>query len=124
MRKQRKVNLSPLVGSFVLLAGVLSSIFSASVFASPTWHTSTIKQIYPLSDGGVVLIFNSDSASCTNGNSPKYYSLSISENGVSDAGFKNIYSIALVAAASAKQVTINFESNTSACYINRLLVNF
>jgi len=93
-------------------------------YAQPTWHTAKINTIYPLANGMVVIRFVTDDSSCTNGNNPKYHYLAVNENGVTEDGFKNIYSSALVGAAAGKNVTINYESNTSNCFINRLSVQF
>lgn len=95
-----------------------------NAYAQPTWHTSKVKSIYPLADGRVVVSFVSESADCKNTSSPKYYYLGVGVNGVLDQGFKNMYSALLAAAASGKDVTINFESASDGCDINRLSVAF
>jgi len=108
----------------VKILGMVSLLVSSQVSAVATWHTSKIKTVYPLANGSVVITFINDSDTCQNGSSPKYYYLAANENGVTEAGLRNIYSAALVAAASGKDVIISFESATSACYINRLSVVF
>ncbi|MCP5079547.1 MAG: response regulator receiver protein [Psychromonas sp.] len=102
----------------------LLAIFSTHVLAQPTWHTSKVANVYPLSDGRVVVRFQSDHTGCTNGNTPKYYYLGVGHNGVTELGLKNMYSALLTAGASKKDVTINFDSATEYCEINRLSVSF
>ena len=106
------------------LAIFLLATFSTHTFAQSMWHTSKVSQVYPLADGRVVVIFQSDHASCLNASSPKYYYLGEGFNGVTQAGFENIYSALLTAGASGRDVTINFDSSSSGCEINRLLVSF
>lgn len=99
-------------------------VFVSTVSAEPTWHTAKVKQLYPLSDGAIVVIFDKDNTACPNTNSPQYYYLRTGTNGVTADGLKNMYSALLAAAASGKDVVINFESSNSDCAINRLTVLF
>lgn len=102
----------------------LTFLSASLAMADPTWHTSKINKVYPLSDGSVVVIFTNDSPICTNGNNPKYHYFGSGMNGVTEAGFKNMYSAILAAAASGRDVTINFDSSSPECPINRLSVDF
>lgn len=85
-------------------------------------HLSTIKMLYPLADGSFVLIFNADSPSCPNAITPKYYYVSVGNNGVTLEGSKKMYAAAALAMAMNKQVNIAFDNATSSCFINRLTV--
>lgn len=100
----------------------MSCLLSGFASAQATWHGSTIKRVYPLSNGSVVFVFHQSSAACTGKDG--YYYLQVGRNGVNQEGLTNMYSAALTAAASGKSVAINFDAASSACYINRLYVNF
>jgi len=41
--------------------------------ASNVWFTGTVKKVYPLSNGAVVVMFNEDNSNCSNTNSPDKY---------------------------------------------------
>ncbi|TQV86651.1 response regulator receiver protein [Aliikangiella coralliicola] len=97
-------------------------LMSKTAFAAGVWHTSKIKMIYPLADGSVILTFKSDSASCTNAGIPKHYQLKVNSNGVTETALNNIYSIAMLAFSTGKNLTIYFDDSTSSCYINRMLI--
>jgi hypothetical protein len=90
--------------------------------AAPTWHTSTVKAIYPFADGNFVLIFDTDSVSCTGIGTSKYYYVTIGENAVTADGAKRIYAAASLAMALNKSVQVNFESATTSCFVNRLIL--
>ncbi|UTW46651.1 response regulator receiver protein [bacterium SCSIO 12696] len=92
--------------------------------ATPAWHTSKIKSVYPQANGRVVFTFVDDAPSCPNANSPKYHYLSVGDNGVTQEGLNNMLSVALTAAATGREVAINFDADTNGCQINRLLINF
>ena len=102
------------ISSFLLLA--------PTAHAAEAWHSSTIRSVYPLSDGNFVLIFDAQSAQCTNATSPKYHYVAVGQNGVTTDGIKALLATALAAAAQRLTVTIAFEGASSACYINRLSV--
>lgn len=91
--------------------------------ASPTWHSGKITRVYPDGAGDhVILTFDTDSPSCTNANTPKYYYIRVGENGVTAEGLKNLLAVALAAAAANLPVTINFDSASYYCHISRLFV--
>ena len=95
-----------------------------AIASGSTWHTAKISRIYPLANGSIVLTLDKDSDECKYASSPKYYNLSVGNNGVTEAGIKNIYSAALAGASSGKDVSINFDSDSQDCYINRLYINY
>lgn len=99
-------------------------LFSCSISAEPTWHESKIDKIYPQGDGSVVLIFKNNNNECSHNKETKYYYIKVNQNGVNETGLNNMYSAALTAAASGMVVTVNFESDSKACYINRLSIQF
>jgi len=103
---------------------LLLTMISTHVLAQSTWHTSKVSEIYPLADGRLVVIFQSDHPNCTNGNSPNYYFVGEGYNGVTKVGFNNMYSALLTAGAAGKDVAINFDSSSPDCDINRLYVSF
>jgi len=104
------------------LAAIALSTHTGSAWSADVWHTSTIRWVYPQADGSFVLAFDVDSASCPNIGVPKYHTVAVNQNGVTEEGAKKIYAAALLALASDKQVQLNFSDLTTSCYINRLLV--
>lgn len=95
---------------------------SDPVVAAESWHTSTIKHIYPRADGSFVLVFAANAADCTNGNTGKYHYVTPTQNGMTDAGAEKIYAAALLAVAMEKSVQVAFDNATPSCYINRLFL--
>jgi hypothetical protein len=90
--------------------------------AADTWHTSTIRYVYPQAAGSVVITFDDESQACTSGSNPKYYHIRVGENGVTQEGLEVLYAAALAAHLSGRSVQINFDSSSSYCWINRLRV--
>lgn len=105
---------------YVILLMLLT--ISNSIAGQPTWHSGTIKHIYPLGSGDFVLIFANKSPSCTNPG--RYHYGRVGKNSVTKEGVKILYSTALAAATMGKKVKINFDASARNCYINRLLVSF
>ena len=104
---------------------ILLAFLPMQSIAAPVWHTSTIKSIYPHADGNFVIIFNQDSPSCTStAGASDYYYVGIGQNGVTAGAIDKMYAAALAAGMGGKSVTINFDDSTTACYINRLTVDF
>lgn len=89
--------------------------------AADIWHTSTVRQIYPLADGSFVLIFNQDSPSCLDANNPNYHYVTVGQNGMTLEGAKKVYAIAMLAFSMGKQLQINF-NDAGGCYINRAAI--
>lgn len=104
------------------LAGICLAAFTCVSVAAETWHTSTIKYLYPLADGTFVLVFDVNAPACTNTNTNKYHYVIPSQNGMTDEGARKIYAAALMAMATDKAVQFTFDDATSTCYINRLVV--
>lgn len=110
---------------FLNKALLVVSLFITSVsYAVPTWHTAKIKHIYPLSEGSVIIIFDTAHAACVtlDGAVRTYYYIRQGHNGVNEQGLKHIYSAALTAFTTEKNVTVNFDSDTTGCFINRMLI--
>jgi hypothetical protein len=105
-----------------MIAGICLAAFSNTSVAVETWHTSTLKYVYALADGGFVLIFNVSAPSCTSTASDKYFHVIPSQNGMTVEGAKKIYGAALMAMATDKAMQFAFDDATSNCYINRAMV--
>ena len=103
--------------SILLLSSI--SLFS---YADNVWHQSKLEWIYPQSDGVFAIGFENNSNQCSNGNSTKYHHVKVGENGVTEEGLKLMYSAALAALASDKEVNINYDSSTNYCYVNRMIL--
>lgn len=110
--------------AFRVIIVIASLFWLTAASASPVWHNATIRSIYPLSDGAVVLQFHSDSSSCPSTSTPHYYYARVGENGLTQNALDNILATALTAATLGIPVEINFDSASTLCYINRLRINF
>jgi hypothetical protein len=113
-----KNKLCKIVGRALLVMGLTPLV----AMSAPTWHTSNIRWIYPLSDGNFVLTFTADSPACLHTSVPKYYYARIGQNGMSAEGLKQIFAIASLAVSMNKPVQVNFESTSTACAIGGLIV--
>lgn len=107
-----------------LIPALIATLLSSSAIADPTWHTSTIRQVYPLANGDVVLTFMEDSAACASASTPDYFYIRVGLNGVTAEGLKNMLAAALTAASTGKSVSINFDDSNPGCFVNRLSVRF
>ena len=100
------------------------AFISLNLAAAPTWHTAKVDRVYPLANGGFVLTFKADNATCKNNSNPKYYYVSEGKNGVTQPAIANFLSVALVAGSSDKELTISFDNESNTCDINRLFIKF
>ncbi|MBE0380415.1 hypothetical protein [Pseudoalteromonas prydzensis] len=96
-------------------------LFSYNLSAAPTWHTAKVDRVYPLANGGFVLTFKADNATCKSNSNPKYYYVSEGKNGVTQHAIANFLSVALVAGSSDKELTISFDNESTTCDINRFI---
>lgn len=107
-----------------VLIGVLSMLCFPVVNAADVWHTSTIERIYPFGNDSFVLRLHTDAAACPNVNTPKFYYVTVGQNGVTAEGINRLLAVALSAAMSGQAVSINFDDSSNPCYINRLYLTF
>lgn len=84
------------------------------------WHSENIKMIYPLANGSFVLTFASFPADCTNGS--KYFYTEVGQRNMTIEGASKIYSLAMMAMSTGKKLTVNYDENSTNCYINRAYV--
>ncbi|CAM4145528.1 hypothetical protein [Pseudoalteromonas ostreae] len=103
---------------------IFTAFISLNLTAAPTWHTAKADSVYPLANGGFILTFKADNATCKNNSNPKYYYVSEGKNGVTQAAIANFLSVALVAGSSDKELTISFDNESTTCDINRLFIKF
>ena len=103
------------VSAIVLLA-------SMQAVGAQVWVNSKIGMVYPQSDGMVAIVLKNPSPEC--GNASDYMHIKVGEQGVTQDALDNMYSLVLLAAASERNIQINFESGSSACFINRMFINF
>jgi hypothetical protein len=99
------------------IAAVIALSVPGITSAAENWHSSTIRMIYPQADGSFILRFHADDTSCTDVNIPKYYYVTVGQNGMTAEGARKLYAAAMLAMSMEKQFTIAFESN--GCAINR-----
>ena len=91
--------------------------------AAEAWHQDYVKWIYPQASGNFIMAFASSPATCANANSPKYFYVSVGNNGVTSDGVKAMLASALLAFATGKKLNIAFEGGSSSCDVNRLLIS-
>jgi hypothetical protein len=115
-RASARLAINSLLGAFVLM------FLSVSVHAAEAWHTSRVRMVYPLGDGQFVLTLAVDATACLSQNQPKYYYITVGQNGVNAEGAKRMYAAALLALAQDLPVTFAFQTDSSGCYINRMAV--
>lgn len=84
---------------FVLTMLLLLSSFT---HANPTWHTSKVRSVYLLSNGGFVVTLFEDNNTCNNGSNPKCYYVMTGKNGVTKETVPNCLAVALSAGAMQK----------------------
>jgi hypothetical protein len=98
--------------------------FGLSAIANAeAWHTSTIKQVYPLGDGSFVLIMTVDAAACSGTPGSKYHYVRPGVNGVTSDGVRAMLATALTAFALGKTVSMAFDETSSSCDVNRFSMN-
>lgn len=108
---------------FHRFCGALIVMFiSVSAHSAEAWHTSRVSGVYPLGEGSFVLWFAVEATACLSQNQPKYYYVTVGQNGVNAEGAKRMYAAALLAFAQDLPVTFAFQTDSSGCYINRLAV--
>jgi hypothetical protein len=109
--------------TYVKVTAMLALLTAATLPAAhaETWHTSPIKNIYPLADGSFVLIMRNDAAGCA-GTTNKYHYVSAGEFGVTAEGVKAMLATALTAYAMDRRISLLFDETRPQCYINRLQI--
>jgi hypothetical protein len=104
---------------------IVATILAMTSIAPPArgaavWASSTVKYVYPLADGSVVLALMDSPPTCTNTANPKYLQITVGQNGVTADALKNMLATALTAFAMDAQVQVNFDDATNDCFVNRL----
>jgi hypothetical protein len=82
---------------------------------------STVKSVYPLSDGSFVIILTNDTSTCAAA-APKYFFVTPGQNGVTLDGAKAMLATALTAFATGSSLALVFDDATTSCYVNRISV--
>ena len=88
------------------------------------WFTGTVKTVYPFKNGDFVITFEESSNECNSPSTPKYYYVAVGEAGVTEQGVERMLSTALTAGMGKKQLSINFNKDSTSCFINRMQINF
>jgi hypothetical protein len=111
------------VPALVVLSAGVASMLTLPAVAAEVWVASLVKWIYPQGDGQtIVLVLETESAQCTSPASPKYFYVTVGQNGVTQEGLKNIFATASLALATDKMLHVAFDDSTQACYVNRVLI--
>ena len=85
--------------------------------------TSTVARMMPNKDGTADISFAANPAGCTNSSSPKRFRMWISTTtGMTDEGFRAIYTTLLYAASTGKSVSVSYDEAWSSCYITRVQI--
>lgn len=95
---------------------------ASGALAAEQWGASTIKAVYPMSNGNFVIQLMTSPPLCPATSEPKYLWVSVGENGVTTDGVKAMLATALAAMAMDKTIHIAFSDSTANCYVNRLAV--
>ncbi|WP_125717547.1 response regulator receiver protein [Pseudoalteromonas rubra] len=109
-----------------VLSALVMSALSFGANASGKWHESKIHTLYPTSSGGFVITFKSNAPDCAPNTTAenKYHYVEAGKNAMTPEGVDKVYSLALMAAASDKSISIFYDSTSSMCYVNRAYVKF
>ncbi|SMF03958.1 hypothetical protein SAMN02745866_00317 [Alteromonadaceae bacterium Bs31] len=99
-------------------------IFSLSALShgEAVWKEGEVSWVYPQANGSFAVTFKDPSPDCTH--SSGYHYAKVGENSVTQEGLNNMYSLALVAATTGKKLKVNFKSESSACFVNRMYIVF
>lgn len=109
-------------GIYLVSLCVALASYVPSASADTVSLISTIRTIDAQADGRLILTFHDESPNCINTSSPKFHYLVVGQNGVTAEGFKNAHATAMLAVALGKSVQIHFNSQSSACYISRIIL--
>ncbi len=96
----------------------LLTITCSNSYAAYSSVQSTVKSVYPLSDGSFVVILTNDTSTCT-APTPKYFYVTPGQNGVTLDGAKAMLATALTAFATGSSLALSFDDATTSCYVNR-----
>lgn len=100
----------------------LALLLTAGVAHAGTWYTSTIKYVYPFSNGNFVLVFDVPPPACTNSN--EYVYVRNGQHGVSSEGLERMYAASLTAAAQGQRLAVYFDETSAYCDINRMMIRY
>lgn len=107
-----------------------SIIFILCIISGPAsavnskWFTSDVKMVYPLSTGDFVITFKDANPDCRDGKTGAYHYVREGSNSVSREGVKSMLSTVLTAASTGRKVSVNFDSDSEHCAVNRLHISF
>ncbi len=90
------------------------------IAADNKWFNSTLKTIYPLSDGSFILVFKDTNENCLS--KPQYHQVKAGQNGVTPLAIELMFSTALSAGTLGKKMSIVYDASSEYCYINRMKV--
>lgn len=107
-----------------VLSSVLFAVVQNSYASDDVWHTAHVERVYPQGDGRFVLTFTKNSDTCPNTSTPKFHYVAVGQKGVTQEGMNQMFSTALSAAVSGRELTIVYDPTTNYCYIDRLLIRF
>jgi hypothetical protein len=97
----------------------LLTIACSNSYVAAALVQSTVKSVYPLSDGSFVIILTNDTSTCP-GASPKYFFVTPGQNSMTLDGAKAMLATALTAFAPGSSLALSFDDATTYCYVNRI----
>jgi len=102
---------------------------AGTVEASAYWLNGvTIKTIYPYNGGSFVMTLSSNPSACTSTITPdKYFytTVNAAPNGTTttDTGARSLLAVAMQASALGKTVDVLFDTATSYCYVQAMIMH-
>jgi hypothetical protein len=106
----------------IAIAGAAWLSGASGALAAEQWGASTVKAVYPMSNGDFVIQLVSSPPLCPATSEPKYLWVSVGQNNVTTDGVKAMLASALAAMAMDKTIHVAFSDSTPYCYVNRFVV--
>jgi hypothetical protein len=85
------------------------------------WHVDKVKMLYPLAAGNFVVSLQDFPAECTNAS--QYFYVEVGQRSVTSEGANKMFSLAMMALASDKILSVNYDETSSNFYINRMYIS-
>lgn len=101
----------------LLAAGLLLSF--QSVAETQVWHMGTVESVYPQNNGNFIIILKDETPDCDG-----YFNVTVGQAGVTQEASEKMMSVALAAGMSGKELRVNFDKDSTSCFVNRMKIQF
>jgi hypothetical protein len=118
MRKSLANHSVRLTVSFAL-AGL--ALFAMPAHAT-TWYQGAVQMVYPLTDGSFAIGVPTTLPTCSSSGSGSYLHVTPGQNTLTLDGAKAMLATVLTAFSMGRTVSISYDSSTSSCYVDGLLI--